>query len=82
MQESQNKIGWITGASIVIANMIGAGVFTSLGLQLEFVQDPNYILLLWVLGGLMALSGAFSYAELGVYFKRSGGEYNFLSNMP
>jgi APA family basic amino acid/polyamine antiporter len=81
MQESQNKIGWITGASIVIANMIGAGVFTSLGLQLEFVQDPNYILLLWVLGGLMALSGAFSYAELGVYFKRSGGEYNFLSNI-
>ena len=60
MQKPLNKIGWITGASIVIANMIGAGVFTSLGLQLEFVQDPNYILLLWVLGGFMALSGAFS----------------------
>lgn len=81
MQESGNKIGWITGASIVIANMVGAGVFTSLGLQLEFVQDPNYILLLWVLGGIMALSGAFSYAELGVHFRRSGGEYHFLSKI-
>lgn len=81
MQKPLNKIGWITGASIVIANMIGAGVFTSLGLQLEFVQDPNYILLLWILGGFMALSGAFSYAELGVHFKRSGGEYQFLSKI-
>lgn len=81
MQKSLNKIGWITGTSIVIANMIGAGVFTSLGLQLEFVHDPSYILLLWILGGFMALCGAFSYAELGVHFKRSGGEYQFLSKI-
>ena len=58
MQKLNNKTGWITGTSIVVANMIGSGVFTSLGMQLNVVQDPKAILLLWVLGGLMGRSGS------------------------
>ena len=81
MQKLKNKTGWITGTSIVVANMIGAGVFTSLGMQLNVLSDPKSILILWALGGLMALCGAFSYAELGTYFRRSGGEYHFLSRI-
>ena len=61
--------------------MIGEGVFTSLGIQLEYVHSPVLILLLWALGGLMALTGAWSYAALGTIFKRSGGEYHFLSQL-
>lgn len=61
--------------------MIGAGVFTSLGIQLEYVHSPVLILLLWALGGVMALTGAWSYAALGTIFKRSGGEYHFLSQL-
>jgi APA family basic amino acid/polyamine antiporter len=62
-----------------MANMIGTGVFTSLGFQLEAVQNTWTILLLWMLGGGMALIGALVYAELGTHFKRTGGDYIFLS---
>ena len=62
-----------------MANMIGTGVFTSLGFQLAAVQNTWTILLLWTLGGGMALIGALVYAELGTHFKRTGGDYIFLS---
>jgi APA family basic amino acid/polyamine antiporter len=75
------KIGACTGASIVIANMIGTGAFTSLGFQLENLNNTAVILTLWMLGGLLALSGAFSYAEVGTAIKKSGGEYTFLSHI-
>lgn len=65
--------------AIVIANMIGTGVFTTLGFQLEAVQSTFSIVLLWLLGGVIALMGAFSYAEIGTHLPRSGGEYHFLS---
>ncbi len=61
--------------------MIGTGVFTSLGFQLLGIKSPSAILLLWVLGGAAAFSGAVSYAELGAALKRSGGEYQFLARI-
>lgn len=59
--------------------MIGTGVFTSLGFQLAVVQNTWTILLLWIIGGIMALLGALVYAELGTHFRRTGGDYIFLS---
>ncbi|VAV99045.1 Uncharacterized amino acid permease, GabP family [hydrothermal vent metagenome] len=67
--------------AVVIANMIGTGVFTSLGYQLEVIRSPFALLMLWVFGGIAALCGAMSYAELGAAMPRSGGEYNFLSRI-
>lgn len=75
------KITTITGVALVVANMIGTGAFTSLGFQLKDLQNPTIILILWVLGGVIALSGAFSYAEIGTHIKRSGGEYAFLTQL-
>lgn len=74
-----NSIGFYTAMAIVIANMIGAGIFTSLGFQLADITNTWSIIILWSLGALMALCGALSYAELGTYWQRSGGEYHFLS---
>ena len=74
-----DKIGWKTAAGLVIANMIGTGVFTSLGFQVAESQNTWSIILLWVIGGVMALMGAMVYAELGTHFKKSGGDYIFLS---
>jgi len=74
-----NSIGLFTATAIVVANMIGAGIFTSLGFQLVDTVNTWSIIILWSLGALMALCGALSYAELGTYWMRSGGEYNFLS---
>lgn len=67
--------------AVVIANMIGTGVFTSLGFQLLDIQSGFVILMLWTVGGLTALCGALTYAELGAALPRSGGEYNFLSEI-
>jgi basic amino acid/polyamine antiporter, APA family len=77
----KKKIGLVTASSIVVANMIGTGVFTSLGFQLSSVQNSWTILILWVGGGLLALFGAFAYAELGTHFKESGGDYIYLSRV-
>ncbi len=74
-----NSIGLSTATAIVVANMIGAGIFTSLGFQLVDTTNTWSILILWTLGALMALCGALSYAELGTHWVRSGGEYHFLS---
>ncbi len=76
-----SKISAYTGISIVVANMIGTGAFTSLGFQLESITNTASIITLWVLGGILALCGAFSYAEVGTHLKKSGGEYTFLSEI-
>ncbi len=78
---STEKFRFPTITAIVIANMVGTGVFTSLGFQLLDIQSGFVILLLWAIGGLIAVSGAMTYAELGAAFPRSGGEYNFLSKI-
>lgn len=74
-----SKISWKTATGLVVANMVGTGVFTSLGFQLAEVQNTWSILLLWTLGGGMALIGALIYAELGTHFQKTGGDYVFLS---
>ncbi len=66
---------------MVVANMIGTGVFTSLGFQLLGIQSPFVLMMLWLVGGLTALCGALTYAELGANLPRSGGEYNFLTRL-
>lgn len=81
MTHKSAKFGVNTATSIVIANMIGTGVFTSLGFQLLDIQSAPVIMLLWVVGGVLALCGALCYAELGAALPRSGGEYNFLSRI-
>ena len=80
-QAARRFIDYRTAVLMVIANMIGTGVFTTLGLQAEAVPDGAALLLLWVLGGLVALCGALSYAELAAALPRSGGEYHFLSRI-
>jgi len=70
-----------TGISVVVANMVGTGVFTSLGFQLLGIQSYFVLMMLWFVGGVTALCGALTYAELGANLPRSGGEYNFLSRL-
>jgi len=74
-------VSLITAISIVVANMIGTGVFTTLGFQVTDLPSGFVILILWTLGGVVALCGALSYAELAAALPRSGGEYHFLSRV-
>ncbi|MFK8162251.1 MAG: APC family permease [Lewinella sp.] len=81
MSATPNKIGWRSAAALVLANMIGTGAFTTLGLQLEWIANGPVLLLLWAIGGLVAWCGAVSYAELGTRLPRSGGETHFLAEI-
>lgn len=76
-----DKFRFLTVTAVVIANMVGTGVFTSLGFQLFDIRSGFVLLMLWAVGGIAALCGAMTYAELGAALPRSGGEYNFLSRI-
>lgn len=71
-------VKWLPATALVVASMVGTGVFTSLGFQVGAVPSGPALMLLWLLGGLIALCGALSYAELVAAIPQSGGEYRFL----
>ena len=78
---SAPSISLFTAAALAVADMIGIGIFTSLGFQVKDIPPGFALLALWIVGGIVALCGALSYAELATAFPRSGGEYNFLSRI-
>jgi basic amino acid/polyamine antiporter, APA family len=76
-----HKIGLFSASNIVIANMVGAGIFTTSGLLMTSLGNPWLLMILWVIAGIIALCGALSYAELGAAMPYAGGEYIFLSRL-
>ena len=77
--QAPGTVSTLAATAIVVADMIGVGVFTSLGFQVRDIASGFALLTLWAVGGLVALCGAFCYAELAAMFPRSSGEYNFLT---
>ncbi|MEZ0388323.1 MAG: APC family permease [Verrucomicrobium sp.] len=73
------RLSLTAATAIVVASMVGTGVFTSVGFQLKDIPAGFPILVLWLIGGVVSLCGAFCYAELGAMMPRSGGEYHLLS---
>jgi APA family basic amino acid/polyamine antiporter len=80
-ETAPRTIGLSTACGIVIANIIGTGVFTSLGFQLPGIHSGFALIMLWIVGGIAALCGALCYGELAAALPRSGGEYHFLSTI-
>jgi APA family basic amino acid/polyamine antiporter len=81
---SQGKIRTMslyTATCLVVANMVGVGVFTSVGYQIAGGLTPFVILILWLVGGVCAFCGGVAYAELAAALPRSGGEYHFLTRI-
>ena len=78
MNSTSHQIGWKTAVAIVVSNMIGTGIFTTLGFQLTDITNAYSIFLLCFIGGILALFGAFCYAELGSHFKGNGGDFIYL----
>ena len=69
----QRKLGLFPLTNIVVANMIGAGIFTTSGLLMQDLRNPGVMLALWIAGGLIAFCGALSYGEIGAAIPRAGG---------
>ena len=67
-----------SATALVVANIIGAGIFTTTGFQAADLGHPGYILLLWIVGGVLALCGALCFAELGAMMPEAGAEYVYL----
>src|SRR5437899_12987239 len=78
MVSKPRRVSLLTATCIVIANMIGTGIFTSLGFQVGDLPSGFAIIALWSVGGICAMCGALSYAELAAALPRSGGEYHYL----
>ena len=71
----ERKLGLFPLTNVVIANMIGAGIFTTSGLLMSDLGNPLLLLSLWVVGGVIALCGALSYGILGAAIPQSGPVY-------
>ncbi len=72
------EVDFFSATMLVVANMIGTGIFTTSGFIMKELQNPWAMLLCWFVGGIFALCGAFCYGELGAMFPKAGGEYVFL----
>src|SRR5438105_14123886 len=81
LRSPRRTVGFFTACGIVIANIIGTGVFTSLGFQVADIHSGFALIMLWIVGGIAALCGALCYGELSAALPRSGGEYHFLSEI-
>jgi len=75
----RRRLGVPSLSALVVANMIGAGVFTTSGFALADLGSPQRVMIAWVLGGVIALLGALCYGALAARLRESGGEYLFLS---
>jgi APA family basic amino acid/polyamine antiporter len=77
----KRDVGLFSATSIVVANIIGAGIFTTSGILAGMLPSPGWVLACWVLGGLIAISGSFCYAELATRMPEEGAEYVYLKRL-
>ena len=77
----KRQISLTTATAIVVANMIGSGIFVTTGIVAANVPGPGWVLLCWIIGGVIAISGALCYAELSTRMPEVGGEYVYLKKL-
>jgi basic amino acid/polyamine antiporter, APA family len=75
-----NKIGFKATISLVIGNIIGVGIFTTTGYISNFLDSSFFIMVLWIFGGIYAISGAVVYGILAKEYPLSGGDFQYLKN--
>lgn len=78
-RSERHRLGLASATALVVASMIGAGVFTTSGFALADLGTPGRVLLAWVLGGVSAACGALCYGALARAIPESGGEYTYLA---
>lgn len=78
MTQPRRRIGVRTATFLVVASMVGTGVFTTSGLLLRDLRSVPAVMAAWALGGLLAMTGALCYAELVAALPENGGEYHLI----
>ena len=74
----QRRFGYWVGHFVVVGSMIGSGILTTSGYTLRDTGNPSALLGLWVVGGILAICGAVSIAEMATALPRPGGDYVFV----
>ncbi len=74
----KQEMGLLDATSLVIGSVIGSGIFMTTGFIIGFVKSPLLVLVVWVLGGLITLTGALTFAELAGMFPKAGGQFIYL----
>ena len=74
----RRQLGLFDAVMLIVGNIIGIGIFVTTGEIAQSISSPGGILLIWLLGGLLALAGALSLAELAASLPYSGGDYIYL----
>jgi APA family basic amino acid/polyamine antiporter len=77
----RRQIGGFTATNIVVANIVGSGIFVTSGILAGLLPGPGWVLLCWVFGGLIAIAGSLCYAELSTRMPEEGAEYVYLKNL-
>ncbi len=78
---AKNKISYFSTTLLVIANIIGTGIFTTTGYLFLDIQNISGTFYIWIVGGVLALTGALTYSSIAIQYPRSGGEYHLLSKL-
>jgi len=79
--ELRRQLGLTSAVLIIIADVIGTGIFVTTGLTLGMTQSALVVIILWTLGGLTAITGSLCYAELATMWPDDGGEYLYLKKI-
>lgn len=77
----ERKLGLFPVTNLVIANIIGAGIFTTSGFLIESLQNTLIMLALWILGGIIAFCEPIAFGEFGATFPEACGEYTFITKI-
>jgi len=78
MSKQRRQLGTLDGAALVVSTVIGAGIFTVPSIVASLTGSGSGFIAVWVIGGVLAIAGALSYAELASRFPDAGGEYVYL----
>ena len=74
----RKELSLISGVAYIVGSIIGSGIFITPRGILENTGSFGLSLVMWVIGGLTAVAGAFCYIELGTFIKKSGGDYTYI----
>jgi len=72
------KLGLFDATMVIVGIVIGSGIFLTTGIMAKTIPSPGLIILAWIVGGVLTLAGALTYAELGAAMPEAGGQYVYL----
>jgi len=81
MEEQSQLVRGLTplhAGALVVGTVIGTGIFLKAGIMSQVVGSPHWMLLAWIVAGILSFAGALVYAEIGSMFPRAGGEYVYI----